>query len=272
MESLWPDGTRCAVVLSFDLDAETLWLSRNPASADSPVVLSQGAYGPRVGVPRLLRMMERAGVRGTFFVPGWVVEKHREVVREIVATGHEVGYHGYLHERVRDPQEEMETISRCRGLMGDLLGVAPVGYRAPMFEILQGTMERLADAGFEYSSNFMDSDHPYLHRLPAGRALVELPTNWLFDDSAHFFFTMQDPPRRPIATPSAVMEIWRSEFDAIYDEGGCLVFVLHPQVIGRGSRVRLLEQLVAYMRGRPGTWLAPGFEVARAARRALESP
>jgi len=263
-ETKWPEGVRCAVALTFDLDAETLWLSRNPQSADCPGVLSQGTYGAKVATPRILAMLNRLDLKATFFVPGWVVEQHTPICRQIVQAGHEIAYHGYLHEPATSAEHEEQLIIKCRKIMQEMLGVTPVGHRSPMFNITPESVEVCLNNGIEYSSNMMDSDHPYWHTSADGRKMAELPTSWLFDDSSHFFFTVQQPQRRPIMAPSTVREIWQAEFDGIYDEQGIMVLVMHPQVIGRVSRLRMLEQLLCYMRSRPGTWIGPGRDIARA--------
>lgn len=268
---LWPAGVQCAVVLSFDLDAETLWLSRNPRSADSPACLAQGAYGPKVGVPRLLEMLRRQEVRSTFFIPGWVVERYPETARAIAAAGHEIGYHGYLHERPESAERERELIDKVKVIMSRVLGTTPVGHRSPLWECLPGLVDVLCASGFEYASNLMDADLPYLHAATDGSGLVELPTSWLYEDAAHFFFTLQEPARRPIATTDTVMNIWTAEFDGLYDEGGILVLTMHPQIMGRVSRVRMLDQFITYVKSRPGTWIAPGIDVARAVRPKLRA-
>ncbi|MFO8060889.1 MAG: polysaccharide deacetylase, partial [Bacillota bacterium] len=142
----------------------------------------------------------------------------------------------------------------------------PAGYRAPDFEVLHGGLDMVAEEGLSYSSNFMDCDHPYLHALNEGRFLVELPVSWLCDDSAHFFFTFEEPARGPIATPDRVLQMWKTEFDGIYDEGGCMVLTLHPQMSGRISRVRMLGELIQHMQSRPGTMIAPAGELAALVR------
>src|SRR5690554_5543125 len=107
---MWPEGKRCAVAFTFDFDAEELWIGEDPENAERPGVLSQGAYGAKVGVPRLLELLERHGVRATFFVPGRVAERHPDRVRQILAAGHEVGHHGYTHTSPnRLPREEEEA-------------------------------------------------------------------------------------------------------------------------------------------------------------------
>ena len=265
----WPEGVQCGVALTFDLDAETFWFSRTMDSMASPNLMAEGAYGPKVAVPRILDMLDRLELKATFFIPGWVIEHHTETCREIVRRGHEIGYHGYLHEKAYFVEQENELIAKAKKIMKDLLGVEPVGHRTPEAELTKETIRTIIDNGFEYSTNTMDRDCPYLHELEDGRKIVELPFNWLYDDSSHFFFTPQTPERRRICAPSTVYEIWRTEFDGLYEEGGLYPFVLHPQIIGRVSRVKMLEDLLTYMKSRPGTLIGPGKVIADAARKAL---
>lgn len=269
MRKNWTEGTQCGVALTFDLDAETFWFSRTMDSINSPNLMAQGAYGPNVAVPRILDMLDRLELKSTFFIPGWVIEHHPDTCKEIVRRGHEIGYHGYLHEKAHFPEQENELVAKSKKIMKEILGVEPVGHRAPEADITAETVENILNNGFEYSSNMMDRDWPYLHETADGRKLVELPFNWVYDDSCYFFFTLQLPERRRIVTPSSVKEIWQSEFDGLYDEGGLFTFVLHPQIIGRVSRIKMLEELLTYMKSRPGTLIGPAKVVADAAREAL---
>lgn len=272
MSNIWPEGIKCAVLVSFDLDAETFWFSRNPASYDSPSLLAEGSYGPKVAMPRILDMLKRQNLKTTFFIPGWVIEKHPEICKQAVMDGHEIGYHGYLHENLHFKEQKVEMILKVRKIMKDLLGenINPVGYREPEAEVRPETLDVIANMGFEYSTNFMDADRPYLHNTSCGKSIVELPMSWLFDDSSHFFFTLQEPSRRPIAPASHVYEMWKEEFDGIYEEGGSMVLTLHPQIIGRVSRIKMLEDLITYMKSKPGTLIAQAVEIARLARKGLE--
>ncbi len=266
MSGFWPDDVQCGVAFTFDLDAETMWLERAEVIGESPVMLSEGAYGPKTGIPRILNLLERLGVDATFFLPGKIIENYTDVSREIVHAGHEIGYHSYLHKTAASVEEERQEIQQCKKIMKDLLGVVPRGYRAPGFEVLPGGLDVVAEEGFAYSTNFMDCDHPYVHRLNEGRSLVELPVDWIFDDSAHFFFTFHEPSRGPISTPARVLEMWKAEFDGIYDEGGCMILTIHPQISGRISRVRMLGELIQYMQSRPKVMIAPAGELASAVR------
>jgi peptidoglycan/xylan/chitin deacetylase (PgdA/CDA1 family) len=132
----WPGGAQCAVMLSFDFDAESLWISRDPANARRPGILSQGLYGAKVGVPEILEVVADYGLKTTFFVPGWVAEQHTRQVEEILKKGHEIGHHGYLHEWIdsEKPEEEERVLKLGLESLEKTVGVRPKGYRSPAGE------------------------------------------------------------------------------------------------------------------------------------------
>lgn len=271
MKNCWPGNIQSAVALTFDVDAETLWLSRNPDSEKYPGIMAEGTYGPKVGVPRILRMLKRMAIKATFFVPCWVLEKHLDIIKQVVADGHEIGYHGYLHEVPATIEEERKLILRCKNIMQDLLSVTPKGYRAPEWEIRPGMADLLIETGFEYSSNLMDSDHPYLHRPDQPEPIVELPPSWILDDSANFFFTFQQPQRiRTIPSPDTIKKLWLAEFSGIHEEGGCMTITMHPQIIGRTSRVQMLEDMLVFIRRHPGVLISTCHDIAQQAKLALK--
>ena len=188
----------------------------------------------------------------------------------LLRMGGEIGYHGYLHEKAWFPEQDRELVAKSKKIMKDLLGVEPLGYRAPEANLTDETIANVMASGFEYSSNTMDCDWPYFHEGENGQKLIELPFSWLYDDTSHFFFTLQQPERRRICSPQYVRDIWQSEFDGLYEEGGLLNFVLHPQCIGRISRVKMLEDLICYMKTKPGVAIGPALYISRLAREALE--
>ena len=269
MSGIWPDDIKCAVAFTFDLDAETFWFSRRMDSMHSVNLMAEGSYGPKVAMPRILDMLDRQQIKSTFFIPGWVVENHTAICREAVRRGHEIGYHGYLHEKSWFVDQERELIAKSKKIMKDLLGIEPKGHRAPEAELNKEAIALIAESGFAYSSNMMDRDCPYLHETSGDTPLVELPFNWLYDDTSHFFFTLQEPSRRPIMPASVVREIWTEEFDGIYEEGGSLTFILHPQVCGRVSRVKMLEDLIEYIKSKPGVLLGTAGDICAAALKGL---
>ena len=269
MRKNWPDGVKMCVALTFDLDAETFWFSRSMDTINNPNLMAEGAYGPKVGVPRILDMLDRQGLKVTFFIPGWVIENHTETCREIVRRGHEIGYHGYLHEKAYFPQQDRELVAKSKKIMKELLGVEPYGYRAPEGDLTKDTIKNIIENGFEYSANSMACDWPYYHEDESGRKIIELPSAWLYDDTSHFLFTLSQPERRRICSPQYVRDIWQSEFDGLYEEGGLLNLIMHPLVMGRVSRVNMLEDLIEYMKTKEGVFMGTTLEISRLAREGL---
>ncbi len=257
----WPNGARCAVVLSFDVDAETLWLIADPANARRPGVLSMGHYGPMVGVPLILDLLARHDLRASFFVPGWTAERYPEMMRDIVAAGHEIGHHGWIHETpsslTRD--EERDVLERGLAAIEQSAGVRPVGYRSPSWEFSTNTLSLIGEYGFKYSSNLMDTFLPYRH-LEA--EVMELPVQWILDD-APFFLFRPSGATRPIQPAATALQAWQEEFDGIYAYGGLCMLTMHPQLSGRPGRVQMLERFIAHARAMPEpVWFATGAAVA----------
>jgi peptidoglycan/xylan/chitin deacetylase (PgdA/CDA1 family) len=260
----WKNGARCAVTLSFDVDGESPWIYRDKALAERPLHMSMGAYGPKTGVPRILRLLDRYDIKAGFFIPGWIVEQYPDMCQDIVRRGHEVGHHGYLHEKpffLSGREEEEALLVKSLDIFRKILGVTPVGSRAPSADPSTHTMDLLKQHGFVYHSNMMDTDLPYLHKTPHGE-LVELPTAWVNNDFPFFGFSVVPPVGNGIWSQQDVFEIWSEEFEGMYDEGGFFNLMGHPQVIGRPSRMRMLERLVRQIIGKKDIWFARPIEVA----------
>lgn len=263
MSVKWPNGARCAVMLSFDFDAETLWTSRDPANASRPGILSQGKYGAKVGVPKILDTLEDAGVKGTFFVPGWTADNHTQRVEMILKAGHEVGHHSYSHRWTSDdPAADIEEMEKGLEAL-KRVGVVPKGYRSPAGEVSPGLFRLLQKHGFLYNSSLMDDINPYRHTLEDGsKGPIELPWHWSLDDAPYALFSVKNP--RPIFTNEHILSVFKEEFREIYRWGGLYDAVFHPQVIGRPSRIALLRELIAFIKTFPGVWFATGAEIAQA--------
>jgi peptidoglycan-N-acetylglucosamine deacetylase len=232
------------VAFTFDFDAEEVWIGEDPSNAGRPGVLSQGTYGAKVAVPLILELLERHGLKATFFIPGRVGERHPHRVREIIAAGHEVGLHGYTHtspQNLTEP-EERDELARATQILTDL-GATLHGYRSPSWEFSEHTVELLATAQLSYSSNFMDDIRPYVH---PNSSLVELPVQWILDDAPHFWFA-NDTWNKKMATTGEVRQLWEEEFLGIRKLGGVCIFTMHPQIIGRPSRLAFLDDFMAFV-------------------------
>lgn len=261
----WPNGARCAVMLTFDFDAETLWFSRDLDNARRPGVLSQGGYGGRVGVHKVIDLMEEEGLKATFFVPGWTAERYPQAIERIVRGGHEIGHHSYLHEWIDPdfPDREEESLEMGLAALKKVAGIRPQGFRSAAGESSPNMIRLLAEKGFLYDSTLMDGIVPYRHVLADGRpGPVEIPWHWSMDDAPYALFAQRNP--RPIMNNSHVLEIWLDEFREIYRWGGLVDVVMHPQISGRPSRIAMLRTFIHEARKLPGVWFATGAEVASA--------
>ena len=203
-------------------------------------VMTHQAYGPRTGLPRILRLLERKGIRATFFVPGYSAERHPAAVRAIRDAGHEIGHHGHLHEQVSALSPEAEEAALLRGLeaLDRVAGIRPDGWRAPNWEMSYASPAILLRHGFRYDSSLMDADRPYLLGPTPGlggelaadgrRTLVELPIHWGLDDWEQYVYLPGLSGDGRIATPREVAELWTAELDALAAAGGLFALVNHP--------------------------------------------
>lgn len=260
----WKDGAQIAVMLTFDFDAETLWISRDPANAKRAGTLSMGAFGARVGVPLILDMLREYDLHATFFIPGWVAENWTAEAQQIRDAGHEIGHHGYLHEWVDPdyPEREEEVLVKGLEALDRVLGVRPIGYRSPAWETSVNTLRLLEKYGLFYSSSFLDDLLPYRHVVDGRTSrIVELPVSWTLDDAPWFLFSVRAPVRN-IFPSTTVEEVWREEFHGIYQFGGLFNLTMHPQLIGRPARLQMLRRFLEYVLGFPGVWVATGSEIA----------
>jgi peptidoglycan-N-acetylglucosamine deacetylase len=261
----WPGGARCAVALSFDSDHETNELRDGGKSIGR---MSWGQYGARVAVPRILKLLERHGVKATFYVPAVTALIHPDEQRRIVAEGHEIGIHGWIHElnSVLAHDDERDLMLRSADTLERVCGKRPVGMRTPSWDFSWHTLAIAAEMGLLYDSSLMSDEDCYellLDGNPCG--VVELPVEWVRDDAVYFMMN-RFSALRPYTPPSDVFDIFRREFEAAYDEGGLFQLTMHPHVIGYRSRIWILDELIRLAKARPGVWFGTHEEVARWAK------
>jgi peptidoglycan/xylan/chitin deacetylase (PgdA/CDA1 family) len=257
----WKDDARVAVALSFDSDHESGTLREGETS---PGKLSQGQYGHRQGVPRLLALLARHGIPASFFVPAVIARLYPDEQRRVVAEGHEVALHGWIHERnsLLPPAAERDLAHRAADTLERITGRRPVGLRTPSWDFSPATLAISRELGLRYDSSLMADDDPYElleHGEPTG--IVELPVEWIRDDAVYFNMDRYSA-LRPYTPPSAVLEIFAAEFDGAWREGGLFLLTMHPHIIGHRSRIALLDRLVEHIRGHAGVWFATHAEIA----------
>jgi peptidoglycan/xylan/chitin deacetylase (PgdA/CDA1 family) len=268
----WPSGSTAAASFTFDVDAESCVIAHDPTSTRRMSLMSHQSYGPKVAVPRLLQILARQDVRGTFFVPGFTAECYPDVVRQIADGGHEVAHHGYLHEPMQGIDAATEASYLDRGLeaLEKVAGIRPVGYRAPWWELNWHSPPLLADRGFLYDSSLLDGDAPYRMSVASGspsgagdtRDIVEIPVDWTLDDWEQYAFYPGVTGSGVIESPAKVLEMWTLEAEAHHSQGSCFVLTNHPFISGRPSKAVALERLIERVKGMDGMWVTTLEQIA----------
>lgn len=258
----WKDGAQLAVALSFDSDHETIELR---FGGNSHGKMSQGQYGARRGSPRILKLLARHGVPATFFMPAVSGLLHPDEARAVVAEGHELGIHSWIHEfnSRLDHDTERDLAWRAADTLEALSGRRPMGMRTASWDFSPWTLKIIREMGLLYDSSLMADDDPY-ELLDEGQptGIVELPVEWIRDDAVYFNMDRM-AALRPYTSPETVLDIFRRELIAAHEEGGLFLLTMHPHHIGHRSRIFILDEVIRLARSLPGVWFATHEEVAR---------
>jgi len=244
------------VALTFDHDA----ISKEVLRDAGPVQISHGEYGPRVGIWRVLALLARYDIRATFFVPVHTALTFPDGVRALIDAGHEIACHGWTHENfsLLKQRDQRELLMRCREALAEIWGRDVTGFRAPYWQLSRKTLEIVEELGFVYDSSLMGDDvrlyrvrHEDIHDLdvssPGDRGkLVEVPVSWALDDWPYFEPSSSAPGPGPMVAPSHVLGVWTSELRWLHDNepGGVFTLTMHPEAIGRPSRIQVLEAFI----------------------------
>jgi peptidoglycan/xylan/chitin deacetylase (PgdA/CDA1 family) len=261
----WQGGARCAVALSFDSDHETGELRE---AGESIGRLSQGQYGNRQAVPRILEILNSHDVKASFFVPAVTALLYPDEQRNVIAAGHEIGIHGWIHERnsVLPLEAERDLQMRSADVLERVTGVRPVGIRTPSWDFSPNTLAITREMGLLYDSSLMaDVDCYELLMNGENSGVVELPVEWIRDDAVYFNMN-RFAALRPYTPPTDVFEIFKKEFDGAYREGGLFQLTMHPHISGYRSRIWILDELIRYIRSHAGVWFATHADVVRYAK------
>lgn len=257
----WPSGKTSCLFLSFDFDAEAAWFDENPNDWKKDVRISLGAFCARVGVPKILELLDSLDLKATFFIPAWTVEAHTAACESILRHGHEIGHHGgyHLQPSPDDAASALEEIEMGFETLRRVLGVRPVGYRAPLGENCVDYLRVLAKGGVQYSSSWRDDILPYRHHIPdLADPPIELPGNYFFDDWMH---GMIKGSQRNLVAREQVLSMWMDELEITHEWGGLLTTILHPQVSARPSRYKLLREFLVQSKQIKDLWIATGAEI-----------
>lgn len=261
-----------------DVDAVAGWLG-SYGGEDSPDDISRGMFAGEVGSPRLLNLFDKMGLKTTWFIPGHSVETFPEQMKDVANRGHEIGIHGYSHENpiAMTREQEMAVLDKSIELITKISGKRPTGYVAPWWEFSNVTNELLLERGIKYDHSLMHNDFsPYRVRVgdkwtkidysakpedwmkPLERGeetdLIEIPANWYLDDLPPMMFIKKAPNSHGFVNPRDIEEMWRDQFDWVYENMDYAVFpiTIHPDVSGRPQVLMMLERLIKHIQSHEG--------------------
>jgi peptidoglycan-N-acetylglucosamine deacetylase len=257
----WKGGARCAVALSFDSDHDTNELRDGGKSIGR---MSWGQYGNRVGVPRILDLLDRYGIKASFYVPAVAALLYPDEQKRLVAEGHEIGIHGWIHElnSVLPYEVERDLMFRSTDTLEKITGVRPVGLRTPSWDFSPNTLRIETELGLLYDSSLMADEDCYdLVMDGKSTGIVEVPVEWVRDDAVYFMMN-RFQSLRPYTPPKDVLDIFLREFDAAYQAGGLFQLTMHPHIITPRSRIWILEEIIRHAQAKGDVWFATHAEVA----------
>ena len=271
----WPDGARIAVsvVVNYEEGAEYSLQDGDShhetnGEVPSPVPPQQRdlvnesffEYGSRVGVWRLLNLLDKYGISSTFFCCALALERNPEVAKEIVSRGHEVCGHGYRWEEYHSMDEEAErrAIQRAVASLTQTTGERPLGWFTRYGPSVHTRQLVVEEGGFIYDSGAFNDDLPYYVPVNNKPWLV-VPYSMETND-ARFW-------RGGLVSPSDFYEYLKDTFDCLYEEGQThpkmMSVGLHCRIAGRPARSKAVERFLQYAKSFPSVWFARRVDIAR---------
>lgn len=268
----WPNGARCAVAITFDVDTDSILHLDHPDHADTKISTNSWLKYDEIAIPRILNMYKKYGIKQTFFIPAWCVERYPGYVEAILKDGHEIAHHGYLHEHPNElsKEEELYWLQRSIDVIQKYTGKKPRGWRAPWWNFSKYSVDLLAENGLIYDSSLMADDVPYVLNGQGTNEVIELPTHWAMDDWPQYAHNGDFNYHMPIQSPDRAMEVWIDEFEAAWEYGGMWVSVWHPFLSGRLARCARVDKMIQYMMDKGGVWFATMEEIALHVRKSID--
>jgi len=270
----WPGGRHVAVIFNIAYEA---WSDGKapgigpmgnplPAGAFDSNALSWGNYGSTQGIERLLRVLDRTRTRASIMVSGVLAERFPDNVRAIAKAGHEIAAHSYAQDVVPatlKPDEDKLNIKKTTEIIEAVTGVRPRGWISPRGTPSADTVRNIAMAGYEWHSDVLDGDRPYVQRFGEGD-VTAIPFTMDINDLPHAI--------RFGRTPQQYVDM----FDAYLahtlkaDDGPIIIDVtVHTHCYGRPGGSWAYEEIARKMKGRDDVWITTRQEISDHARKFL---
>ena len=260
----WPKGAKCAVAFSFDVDADSVvHNTKRKMILNHQHEIAQMRYDPFVALPRLANLFGSNEIPVTWFVPGWVIEKYAKQLEALLKFKNEIAHHGYYHELPNEQNIEQEREALYSGIekIHSFKGSNPVGYRAPYYGVSESTYNLLIEAEMEYDSSLFADDIPIIIHNGSG-SIIELPVPATIDDYNQYVSSKSFDYLMKVSSPQTALEVYKAEFDAMWEFGGLWICVWHPAVSGRPAQSVAIRKLLDYMIKKEKVWFATHQEVA----------
>ncbi|CRG89345.1 hypothetical protein PISL3812_06381 [Talaromyces islandicus] len=279
-----PPRNKIRVAVSIDLDAVSGWLGTGYSPENVLADYSAGFFAARVGVPRLLNMLKKTGIANkvTWFIPGHSAESFPQEVQQVVESGCEIGLHGYAHEGAYSlsVQQERDILEKCIEIATNITGKRPVGYRAPLYQVRESTLDLLEEYGFEYDASLTDHDcHPFfaprrpplqpidytkpasswMHPIPSSsstdqntsdrRPLVEVPCNYYMEDMTPMQYLPHVHNSHGYVDVRVIEQMWRDRFLWIREHESDPIFamLMHPDTSGMAHVIGMVERMIRWL-------------------------
>ncbi len=271
----WPGDARIAVsvVVNYEEGAEYSLLDGDShhetnGEVPSPVPPQQRdlfnesffEYGSRVGVWRLLKLLDKYEVSSTFFCCALALERNPEVAKEIIHRGHEVCGHGYRWEEYHllDQETERQAIEKTVESLTRTTGERPLGWFTRYGPSVHTRQLVVDEGGFIYDSGALNDDLPYYTSVNDKPWLV-VPYSMETND-ARFW-------RGGLVSTNDFYDYLKDTFDCLYQEGQVhpkmMSVGLHCRIAGRPARSMAVERFLQYAKGFPAVWFARRVDIAR---------
>lgn len=257
----WPDGNRIAVWVIPNIEIFPLNEPVPGGTGMAPDVINWAPrdYGARVGIFRMMEVMERHGVPGTVALNAEVCDDYPQIIEDAMALGWEFMGHNqsnsrYLH--LVEPEEGRRVVLDTFDRIEQATGTRPRGWLSSGLQESWHTLDNLVEAGATYVADWINDDQPYLMDV-GGKRLVSIPYSGEINDLPQIL--------RMGRTAEEFETMIRRQFDTLYREsaesGRVMAICLHPFVIGVPHRIGALDSALEYICGHDGVWLATGSEI-----------
>jgi peptidoglycan/xylan/chitin deacetylase (PgdA/CDA1 family) len=263
MDLAWPNGKKIAV--SVTVMFETWSEGHAPSYSVQTTHLKPGTvdhaskawstYGGRVGVWRIIKMLDRLQIPATFFTSARCTEEYPAAVKQIVTSGHDLAGHSYTQDQLlayMTVEQQEATIRRSIEMLQAFSACKVTGWASPVVAFTPETVGLLAKTGLTWTTDVTYADLPIKLRTPHG-VIAGVPTTDFSDN------------RVMRASPRDLFDVYKGTFDYLYanEPMGLLVFVIHCQFGGRPLITAVLQEVLQYIAQFPDVWFARHEELGR---------